>query len=109
MFATIHNPYAYPLTTGVGTVVWNNDKGHQTGSDKTLLLNQIAIGSTTVWSGTTTVNDYIWTWSAPGTLAPLANTTIVFTFHQSYDNLDGTEYFSINITTNGCNGIVIHS
>jgi hypothetical protein len=108
MRMTITNPYAYPLTTGDGTVTWNDDKGHQTGSDKTLSLQQITIGSTTVWTGNSN-NTSTMPWTTPGIIPANSTVTITFTFHQSYDNLDNTEFIFFQITTNGCNGVYISS
>ena len=112
MSMTIHNPYSYPITTGIGNVIWNNDKGHQTGSDKSLHLQNITVtgttGSTTVWTGNTT-NEYAMSWTTPTIISAGDTVTITFTFHQSYDNFDGTESIIINIATNGCVGIIIQS
>jgi Flp pilus assembly protein TadG len=101
MTMTITNPYGFELTTGTGSVTWNNDKGHQTGGDKSLSLQSIAIGTTNVWTGSSSnVSTIPWTNIA---IIP-ANTTvtITFTFHQTYDNFDGTESIFINLTTPGC-------
>jgi len=108
MNMTITNPYAFPLTTGDGTVTWNNDKGHQTGGDKTLSLQSIVIGSTTVWTGNSS-NVSTMLFSTPAIIPANTTVTITLTFHQSYDNLDGTEDIYINLSTPGCTGNPIQS
>jgi len=110
MTMTITNPYVFPLTTGPGTVTWNDDKGHQTGSDKTLRLQSIVIGTTTIWTGNSSnVSTIPWTTPAIIPSGPNTTVTITFTFHQSYDNFDGTENIYINLTTPGCEGDPIQS
>lgn len=108
---TITNPYNYPLTTGDGTITWNDDKGHQMGGDKTLKLMSITAGSTILWNaGPTLPGVSTQTFTTPFVIPPYpGSVTLVFTFHQSYDNLDGTESALINLTTNGCQGIFINS
>ncbi len=101
MQMTITNPYGFPLTTGAGTVTWNDDKGHQTGGDKTLNLQSITIGSTTVWTGNSS-NVSTMPFTNPAVIPPNTTVSIIFTFHQSYDNFDGTESIYINLTTPGC-------
>lgn len=105
---TITNPYAYPLTTGAGSVTWNDDKGHQTGADKSLSLRNISIGGTTVWTGSSSSTSTM-PWIAPAVIPANSTVTITFTFHQSYDNFDGTESIFFQITTNGCNGVYVSS
>jgi Flp pilus assembly protein TadG len=109
MTMTVTNPYLYPLTIGSGIVTWNDDKGHQTGSDKTLSLRDITIGSTQVWIGSTS-NTSSQPWSGIVAVMPAKSTiTLTFTFHQSYDNLDATERIIFTIITNGCNNLQIDS
>jgi hypothetical protein len=108
MSMTITNPYGFPLTTGPGTVTWNNDKGHQTGSDKSLNLQSITIGATTVWTGNSSSVSTI-PFIIPATIPANSTVTITFTFHQSYDTFDGTENIYINLLTPGCEGNPIQS
>lgn len=82
------------------TVTWNDDKGHQAGSDKTLRLQRITVGAVTIWTGDSG-NRSTFTLPTTATLPP-GNTTISFFFHQSYDNRDGTERVLINLLTPGC-------
>ena len=108
MTMTITNPYVFPLTTGAGTVTWNDDKGHQTSGDKTLDLLSITIGSTNIWTGST-ANVSTQTFTNPATIPANSTVTITFTFHQSYDNFDGTEKIYITLTTPGCESNPIQS
>jgi hypothetical protein len=108
MTMTITNPYAFPLTTGPGTVTWNDDKGHKTGTDKTLSLQSITIASTSVWTGSSSNVSTI-PFTTPVVIPANSTVTITFTFHQSYDNLDGTEKIYINLTTPGCEANPIQS
>jgi hypothetical protein len=108
MTMTITNPYAFPLTTGTGTVTWNNDKGHQLGGDKTLSLLSITIGGTTVWTGSSSNVSTI-PFTNPATIPANSTVTITFTFHQTYDSFDGTELIFINLSTPGCETDPIHS
>jgi hypothetical protein len=112
MTMTVTNPYLYPLTIGSGIVTWNDDKGHQTGNDKTLSLQEITIDSTQVWTGSTS-NTSSQPWGYPPNpvaVMPAKSTiTLTFTFHQSYDNFDGTERIIFTIITNGCNNLQIDS
>jgi hypothetical protein len=111
MMLTINNPYAYPLSIGDVFVVWNHDKGHQTGNDKTLdLLSASVLGSPTpFWTGNNPGPSTTLDPAAPITIAPNGATTIVFTFHQSYDNIDGSEEILINLSTPGCEQSPIHA
>jgi hypothetical protein len=106
---TITNPYSWPLTTGDGSVTWNYDKGHQTGTDKSLKLMNIVMGGTMVWNLGPTNNIATQPFTTPVVIPANSTMTIVFTFNQSYDNLDGTEDVLINLTTPGCVGKFIQS
>ena len=111
MKLSINNPHPYPIAIGDVFVVWNNDTGHQTGTDKTLTLTSASIGATTFWTGsvsspTTSISPNI-----PGTgLIPPGPTEIIFYFHQTYDNPDKalSEEILINFASNGCQGTNIH-
>jgi hypothetical protein len=99
----IYNPYSYPLTTGVGLVTWNHDKGHQKGSDKTLKLLNATLNGTIIWnSGPSPDGIATVLFDTPAVIPPFSTVSIVFNFHQSYDNLDTTELIYFTITTNGC-------
>jgi hypothetical protein len=108
MRMTITNPWNFPLITGVGSVTWNGDKGHQTGSDKTLNLQSITIAGTNVWTGNS-INVSTMPWYIPAIIPANSTVTIVFTFHQSYDNFDKTESIYINLATPGCENYPIQS
>ncbi len=102
MSMTITNPYSFTLVMRDVTVTWNNDKGHQTGNDKTLRLLGASIGAVPFWTGDIGNRS---TYTIPTTAiipAGPVTTTISFTFHQSYDNPDPTENILINFLTPGC-------
>jgi hypothetical protein len=106
MSITISNPYPYTIVMSDITATWNNDKGHKTGNDKSLALQQVNIGTTTVWTGNETSD----TKTVPTTATlPPGVTTITFTFQQSYDNTDTSERVYINLLTPGCTGNPIDS
>jgi hypothetical protein len=115
MSMTITNTLPYPIAIGSIFLVWNNDSGHQTGGDKTLILTSASIAGVTFWSpvppspGIDSFSATI----APNTGVPAfipANTTstLTFFFHQTYDNQDNSEELSINLASNGCQSIVLH-
>jgi hypothetical protein len=105
---SIINQTGVPLAVQDVFVVWNHDKGHSLGADKTLLLRQASLNGVSFWNG----ND-----SGPGLtitpstdlFIPTGNSTILFSFHQSYDILDGSEQILINLKTNGCQSYPIDS
>jgi len=114
MTMTIPNPNVYPVTLNNMFVVWNNDKGHQTGNDKSLiLLSASLLGDPTPF------------WTADPLQPPLGpsagltppaavilpagtTSTIVFTFNQSYDKYSQSEEIYINLLTPGCEDYPIH-
>jgi hypothetical protein len=101
MRITVNNPYGFPLTMKDLTVTWNNDKGHTSGTDKTLNLEKITVGATTIFTGPT-INQYTVTVQTNATLPAASNTVITFYFSQTYDSRDGTENVYINWLTPGC-------
>lgn len=107
---TITNPVPSPIQIQDIFVVWNHDKGHQTGSDKTLQLNSVSIGSLS-WSGSPLPSNGPSVTVAPSSplYIPSGSSTLIFTFHQSYDNFDGTEEILINLASPGCTGFPIHT
>jgi Flp pilus assembly protein TadG len=105
MRLTVTNSHVAPLQISVVNVQWNHDKGHQTGGDKTLRLQNVTLGST-IWTGNQTGPTYPVTPSSPGIFPAGSTSTLIFTFHQSYDNWDNTESVTINLSTPGCEGVV---
>jgi hypothetical protein len=118
MSMSLTNPYTYPVHIADVFVVWNNDKGHNTGGDKTLNLTSAALGSTTFWNAnpaaapiagpSASISPVL---PGSGWLAPNgAVTVLTFFFHQTYDNPDPgfTEEILINFDTNGCQLNPIH-
>ncbi|MGE5377387.1 MAG: TadE/TadG family type IV pilus assembly protein [Bacteroidota bacterium] len=112
MTMTIANPYPWPLMTGDGTVTWNYQKGHRTGTDKTLNLQSIDVvgttGTTPLWTGPSSMVSTM-PFQTPFVIPANSSVTIVFTFSQTYDNMDGYESVLINLSTNGCVGKFIQS
>jgi len=110
MSITITNNEPFPLTFNDVTVTWNDDKGHQTGGDKTLKLQSASLGGTVFWSGSISGQSTYTIDASPIIPAgPGTTVTLTFSFHQSYDNFDGTENIYINLLTPGCEGDPIHS
>ena len=107
MSMTISNPYPFPIVMKDITVTWNDDKGHNVGN-KQLFLTQVLLGSTAIWAGEI---DKASTYTVPtkAVLPPGTTTAITFVFHQTYDNLDGTEQIYINLSTPGCENNPINS
>jgi len=110
MTMTITNPNAYAITVKDIFVVWNHDKGHQVGTDKSLILQSASLGATPFWTGNSLGPSDTLTSITPliipgnGTVS-----TITFTFHQSYDKFDNSEELLINLSTPGCEGFPIHA
>jgi hypothetical protein len=110
MTLTITNPVPSPIQIGDIFVVWNHDKGHQTGGDKTLNLLSVSVGSQS-WSGSPLPNDgpSVTINASSPLYIPSGSSILTFTFHQSYDNLDGSEEILINLASPGCTGFPIHA
>jgi hypothetical protein len=108
MTLTITNPNAWPISMQDIFLVWDHDRGHQTGNDKTLRLQSASIGGTPFWTGDSSGPSTTLTPTAPLTIPPGGSITIVFTFHQSYDRSDGSEEILINLSTPGCESFPIH-
>ena len=100
MIMTINNTTGSAITIQNIFVAWNHDKGHQTGADKTIQLKSVTLGNQ-LWSGTSNGPSITITPSGSTTI-PLGSSTLIFTFHQSYDNLDTTERILINLSAPGC-------
>ena len=81
-------------------MVWDHNKGHEGGNDKTLTLLSASLGGTT-WPLRSTKPRSRWL-TAHLTIPPGGTVTITFTFHQTYNASDGTEEILINLSTPGC-------
>jgi|GEM_PF-2114998 len=105
---SIINQTGVPLAVQDLFVVWNHDKGHSLGVDKTLILQQASLNGVSFWTGNSSGPSFAIT---PSTdlFIPTGNSTILFSFHQSYDVLDGSEQILINLKTNGCQSYPIDS
>ena len=108
MTLTIQNPNNWPLTIADLFVVWDHDKGHQTGTDKTLQLQSVSLGANQFWTGNEDGPSL--SIDPNGALIIPANgtVTLTFTFHQTYDRSDGSEEVNINLSTPGCENDPIH-
>lgn len=104
MTMTISNSLSTALQISNVTVQWNHDKGHQTGSDKTLILQSARLGSV-FWTGNETGPTY--TITPASTFIPPGVSTLVFNFHQAFDRWDNTESVTINLSTPGCEGVIL--
>jgi hypothetical protein len=111
MLMTINNPYGFPLMLSSVTVTWNDDKGHKSGSDKTLRLVDASLGGVSFWSDPVGVGNVSFKTIPTSATIPAGPTTatLVFTFHQSYDTFDGTERIIVNFATPGCQAVTIDS
>lgn len=107
MTMTISSPVTSAVQIQDVFVVWNHDGGNQTGSDKSLRLQSVSLGAT-FWTGDSPGPSITITPSS-ATFVPTGTSTIRFTFHQSYDNWDGTEEILINLSTSGCQSTPIHA
>ena len=106
---TITNPYAFPITLQDATVRWNAEKGHQTGGDKTLILQSASLSGTVFWTGNIGNGQDTYTVVASPVIPASSTVTLSFSFHQSYDNTDGTEMIYVNFLTPGCEGNPVHN
>jgi len=113
MTMTIPNPNVYPVTLKDVFVVWNNDKGHQIGNEKNLILLSAGLLADPLpfWTGDplipSTGPSASLTSPTPIILPAGTVSTIVFTFNQSYDKFDNSEEIFINLLTPGCEGFPI--
>jgi hypothetical protein len=80
-------------------VEWNHDTGHEPGNDSTLHLQQASLANI-IWNGDVFAPSAYFPGFYPS--IPPEKSTIRFTFHQAYNNKDGTERILISISTPGC-------
>jgi hypothetical protein len=99
MEMAIINNTNHVLSTTQIYVEWNNDGGHQEGSDHSLHLRQITLGDQ-IWNGDIFApSQYIPDFHPT---VPLGESVIRFTFGQKYDLADGTERIILTLGTPGC-------
>jgi hypothetical protein len=108
MSITLTNPNAWPVTMQDIFVTWDHDRGHQTGNDKTLILQTASLGGVPFWTGSQTGPNATLVPTTPLVMPPGASVTLTFTFHQAYDRSDGSEEIFINLSTPGCENNPIH-
>ena len=108
MTLNIPNTNVYPVTISNIFVVWNYDKGHQTGDEKGLILQSATLlGSPTPFWTADPLDPSLGpsasiTPPAAVSFPPNTTSTIVFTFDQSYDKFSKSEEIYINLLTPGC-------
>ena len=112
MKMTITNSLNPPTPLAIQSIYvwWNNANGHSGGSDHTLDLMSVSIGSITIWS-TASNNVNLGFYAVPLTSAslPAGTSTITFTFQQSYDYQDNAERIYMMFLTNGCQNSQVDS
>lgn len=108
MTLTITNPNAWPITLGDVFVKWDHDRGHGTGNDKTLRLQTVKLGSNEFFNGDDDGPSLTISPAEPVVIPPNTTLTLTFTFHQAYDDSDGSEELNIDFSTPGCENSFIH-
>ncbi|HEX5940752.1 MAG TPA: hypothetical protein VFY66_00680, partial [Anaerolineales bacterium] len=80
--------------------------GHSDGNDKTVRLQQASLNTTPFWTGDEPGPGFT---IIPANLSiPTGESTIRFTFHQSYDRSDGSEELLLSWRPNICHNYPIH-
>jgi len=106
MSMTISNTTGFVLDTSQIFVAWNT-KGGPLGVLK--LISASLSGS--FWSNpvgeSTSPKVFVPSSSFSMPTIPMGDSTIVFTFNDNYQTIDGTETIVITIGTNGCNGFTL--
>lgn len=104
---TINNSLSAFLQISNVSVTWNHDKGHVTGDpsgDSTLILTSAELGNI-FWTGNQIGPTY--TITPASTFIPPGTSRIIFSFHQVFTRWDYTESITINLSTPGCEGVVL--
>jgi hypothetical protein len=104
MMMNINNSLSAQLLISNVSVKWNNDKGNWNGPDQTIRLQSARLGNI-FWTGNEVGPTY--TITPASTFIPPGTSTIVFAFHQIFDRWDNTESITINLSTPGCEGVVL--
>lgn len=102
----VNNNSGYTLTIAQIFIEWNHDTGHNNKNNPSLHLNRVSLANQT-WNGDlntpfTNIPGYY-------PLLPPGESTIQFSFNQSYDIPDGTERVIITIGNPGCTNYPIDS
>jgi hypothetical protein len=115
MSMTITSPLTAQVQVQDIFVVWNHDRGHQQGGDKTLKLISVA-WEPPIWTGPPSNGPSITIVPSPTTYVQPGTSTLTFTFHQSYDNWNSAspstgspEEILINLVPSGCTDFPIHA
>ena len=105
MAINITNPFSSLLQISTVKVSWNHDKGHQTGDDKTLILNNMNLGTTLIWSGNELGPDAPIIPSTTADIPANSTSTLEFIFHQIFDRWDNTESVEFFFANPGCGSV----
>ena len=105
LIMSLDNQSGLPLEISNIFFQWNHDKGHQTGSDKSLNLQNASLAGVIFYTGPNPGPNLTINTPYPVVMLPTGPSTIAFTFHQSFDNWDGTEQISITFANLGCTNI----
>ena len=105
MAINITNPFSSLLQISTVKVSWNHDKGHQTGDDKTLILNKMNLGTTLIWSGNELGPDAPIIPSTTADIPANSTSTLEFIFHQIFDRWDNTESVEFFFANPGCGSV----
>jgi len=104
MVIDITNPFGSLLQISTIKVVWNHDKGHQTGIDKTLTLDRINLG-TLIWDGNELGPDATILPQSAAVIPANSTATLEFVFDKVFDRWDNTESVELFFTNAGCESV----
>jgi hypothetical protein len=105
MVIDITNPFSSILQISTVKVTWNHDKGHQTGSDKTLILDKVNLGAGLMWDGNELGPDANIIPSVTATIPANSTSSLTFIFHQIFDRWDNTESVQFFFANPGCESV----
>ncbi|NWG33112.1 MAG: Ig-like domain repeat protein [Chloroflexi bacterium] len=107
MVINITNPFAQLLQISTIKVTWNHDKGHQTGTDKTLILDKVYLGGGVIWDGNEIGPDAIIIPTSAATIPANSTSALEFLFHQTFDRWDNTESVELFFANPGCETVTL--
>lgn len=97
----ITNPFGVELQISAIKITWNHDKGHQTGTDKTIRLQSTSLAGI-FWNGNELGPDAIILPMSPAPISANSTSALSFIFHQTFDRWDNTESVEIFFANPGC-------
>ena len=104
MVIDITNPFSSILQISDVKVVWNHDKGHQTGADKSLTLDKVFLG-TMIWDDIAFGPDATIQPQSPAVIPANATATLEFVFDKIFDRWDDTESVQLFFANPGCENV----